>query len=80
MEENKNEIGKITEMAPIANSPMYWPTKNVSTTIFKDITINPIAAGKACFSNNFGIFSVPKSVDFSVFVNAIQFLLQLFSN
>ena len=43
--ESKNEMGKITEIAPIASSPMYLPTKNVSTTIFNDITIKPIAAG-----------------------------------
>jgi hypothetical protein len=60
MEEKRNEIGKITEIAPIANSPIYCPTKKVSTTIFTDITINPIAAGRACLSRSLGIGSMPR--------------------
>tara|TARA_B100000424_G_C22940554_1_gene500463 strand:- start:1616 stop:1864 length:249 start_codon:yes stop_codon:yes gene_type:complete len=65
IEEKRNEIGKVTEIAPMANPPMYCPTKKVSTTIFSDMTINPIAAGNDCFNNNFGIGSVPKCEDFS---------------
>lgn len=54
------EIGKVTEIAPIAKPPMYCPTKKVSTTIFNDMTINPIAAGRDCFKSNLGMGIVPK--------------------
>ena len=49
IDEKRKEIGKTTEMAPIARSPlgMYCPTKKVSTIMFNDMTIKPMAAGIA---------------------------------
>ena len=62
IEEIKNAIGKTTVMAAIAKTPIHFPTKMVSTIMFKDITRIPIVAGTACFINNLLIFSVPKSL------------------
>ena len=61
--DKRKEIGKTTEIAPMASSPIYCPTKKVSTTMFNDMTIKPIAAGIAWVKSNFLIGDVPKRVE-----------------
>ncbi len=75
IDENKKEIGKTTEIAPIARSPfgIYWPTKNVSTTMLSDITIKPTAAGIACLNNRLFIGAVPSIIEFSLELLKVDF-------
>ena len=64
----KKETGKTTFIAAIAIDPIHWPTKIVSTNIFKDITSIPIDAGKACLSKIFGMGSIPRLDELFLFI------------
>lgn len=59
----KKEIGNTTPTAANASELIQFPTKKLSTKMFKDITSIPIEAGTACLISSFVIGCLPNSSD-----------------